>query len=135
MPNASRPVIAGIEERPREGWDDPVHGTVSWHTLISGDITPTDSLSGGMAELKPGGRLNPHRHTHPEIYHIVAGTGVLTIEGREETVTAGSSVFIPGDAEHGIRNEAGSDLTFLYVFPADTSSEVVYRFPEASPPA
>ncbi len=130
MPSASQPVIASIEDRPRDGWDDPVHGTLSWFTLISGDIAPTDSLSAGIAELKPGDRLNPHRHTQLEIYYIVEGTGILTIEGREETVTAGAAVFIPSDAEHGVRNESRSDLRFFYVFPADAFSEVVYRFPE-----
>ena len=40
-------------------------------------------------------------------------------------------VFIPGDSEHGIRNEDETeDLVWLYVFAADKFEDVVYRFGE-----
>lgn len=44
-------------------------------------------------------------------------------------VPAGCAAFIPGDAEHGIRNVAETVLKIFYVFPADRFSEVIYRFP------
>ena len=61
---------------------------------------------------------------------IVEGTGILTLDGVEQVVTAGSAVFIPGNAEHGLRNESGSGLKLFYVFPTDRFADVVYRFPE-----
>jgi mannose-6-phosphate isomerase-like protein (cupin superfamily) len=133
MAEQSRAVITSIEDRPREAWDDPVRGRVSWFTLFSRDITPTDSMSAGIAELVPGGgSLHPHRHSQPEIYFIIEGTGILTIDGHETIVSKGSAVFIPGDADHCLRNESDADLKLFYVFPTDAFSDVVYRFPEAA---
>ncbi len=122
--------ITSAGDRPREGWDDPaVRGNVTWFTLLSGDITPTRSLSAGIAELLPrGGCLKLHRHEQPELYFVLEGTGILTVEGRETTVTAGTTVFIPGNAEHGIRNDSDLDLKVFYVFPTDRFADVVYRF-------
>jgi len=131
MTTSSRPVIASAADRPRDGWDDPVRGRMSWFTLFSRDITPTDGLSAGLAEIEPGGGLNPHRHAQPEIYFVAEGSGIVTIDGSETAVSAGAAVFIPGDALHGIRNVSGTPLSFFYCFAADTFSEIVYRFPEA----
>ena len=125
-------VITTADERPREGWDDPVHGRVDWYTLFSSDITPTDSMAAGIAEIVPGGgALRLHSHAEAEIYYVLEGTGIMSLEGRETVVKAGAAVFIPGDAQHGIRNESGSTLKLFYVFPTGRFSDIVYRFPEA----
>ncbi len=125
-------VITSVDERPREGWDDPVRGLVAWYTLFSSDITPTDSMAAGIAEIVPGGgALKLHAHAEAEIYYIIEGTGIMSLDGRETVVGAGTAVFIPGDAEHGLRNESGSTLKLFYVFPTGRFSDVVYRFPEA----
>jgi mannose-6-phosphate isomerase-like protein (cupin superfamily) len=130
MSTISKAVITRTEERPREAWGDPVRGSVSWHTLFSSDITPTDSMCAGIAELVPGGgsRL-PHRHAEPEIYLILEGTGILTIDGQESIVTKGSAIFIPGNAWHALRNETDADLKLFYVFPTGRFSDVIYEFP------
>ena len=123
-------VVVTAADRPRETFDDPARGDCSWFTLISGDITPTTGMSAGIAELvRSGGELKLHRHAEPEIYFIIEGTGILTIDGVERAVAAGATIFIPGDAEHGIRNESDALLRLFYVFPTDRFSDVVYRFP------
>lgn len=123
------PIVVKSGERKRERWDDPSKGDVSWFTLLSGDITPTETFSSGIAEFSPrGGRLTPHRHAHPEIYHILEGSGVVTIDGTQHRVEAGDTVFIPGDAEHGVVNEGDAVLRLFYVFATDRFSDVVYRF-------
>ncbi len=124
-------VVANAQNRAGDGWDDPVHGKVTWRTLISADLAPTDSLSAGVAEIEPGCRLKLHRHSPSEIYFVVEGTGIVTVDGRDQTVVVGDAVFIPGDAEHGIRNESGRLLRFFYAFATDTFNEVAYRFPDA----
>jgi len=54
----------------------------------------------------------------------------MEIDGKKFEVEKGGVVYIPGDAEHGIRNIGGvsEDLVWLYVFPGDSFGEVVYRF-------
>lgn len=123
------PFIARDLRAPNEGWDEPDgRGVVGWQTLLSGDTTPTDGLTAGIAQLEPGGHLALHRHDPAELYFLLEGEAVVTIDGAEFPVAAGACVFIPGDAEHGIRNESASLVRFLYVFPSDSFAEVAYRF-------
>lgn len=119
-----------IQKQENEFFPTTDHGIVSWKTLISAPKTATDSLTAGVAVCPPQqGHLCPHRHAHAEIYHITSGRGILSIDGEEQIVGAGSVVYIPGNAEHGIRNDdPQEDLKWLYVFAADSFQDVVYRF-------
>jgi len=127
----SQAVITRAEEWPREEWDDPVRGSVAFHTLLSSDITSTYSMCAGIAEVVPGGGAKQlHSHAEPEIYHILEGTGILTVDGTETVVTAGAAVFIPSNAEHGLRNESGVNVKLFYVFPTGHFGDIVYRFPD-----
>jgi quercetin dioxygenase-like cupin family protein len=122
------PVFVNIEDRSREGWSDSIRGHVSWYTLFSGDITPTDTMIAGVAELIPGGILNLHRHSQAEIYFVIEGQGTVTVDGKESIVGPGSAVFIPSDAEHGIKNDFSERLRFFYTFSADCFSDIEYKF-------
>jgi mannose-6-phosphate isomerase-like protein (cupin superfamily) len=124
-------VVASPTGRPRESFDDASRGTASWVTLFSGDITPTSAMSAGVMELPPnGGTLEPHRHAQAEIYFVAEGSGLVTIDGLEQTIGAGAAVFIPGDTLHGVRNVSAAALRIFYVFPTDSFAEVIYRFPD-----
>jgi mannose-6-phosphate isomerase-like protein (cupin superfamily) len=112
-------------------------GTVTWKTLISQPNTPTNTFTVGIAACSPqysaacdAGYLQLHRHTHAEIYHVISGRGIVSIEGVEHLVGKGSVVFIPGDAEHGVRCEGEEELRWLYVFAADGFGKIEYRFGE-----
>ena len=113
-----------------ESWE----GIVSWRTLISADRTPTDSLTMGSAEVAVGasevGAL--HRHAAPEIYYVISGEGEVHIDGVDHAVSAGSAVFVPGDAWHFMRNTGTDTLKLLYVFAADSFADVEYIFPETA---
>ena len=129
----TEPLVVVVGELAADGWDDPVKGRVAWRTLFSSDSTPTDGVTAGVAELEPGGWLGLHRHGPAEIYYVLEGHGTVTLDGRERDVAAGMAVFIPGDAEHGIRNAGKTPLRFLYAFPVDSFGEVEYRFSNAQP--
>jgi quercetin dioxygenase-like cupin family protein len=124
-----RPCIVDAADVPEDGWDDPVHGRVRWRTLISGDVTPTERITAGIAFLDPGDRLKPHRHAPPELYLILDGQAVVTIDGQDRVCGPATAVFIPGDAEHGIRNPGPGMVRFAYVFAVDSFADVTYRFP------
>jgi quercetin dioxygenase-like cupin family protein len=126
--NRIEPLVIETKTRPRDGWDDPVKGRIGWRTLFSGDLSPTDALTAGVAELEPGGWLGLHRHTPAEIYYVLEGTGTVTLAGAEHRLEAGSAVFIPGDCEHGIRNDGETILRLLYAFPISSFADVEYRF-------
>jgi mannose-6-phosphate isomerase-like protein (cupin superfamily) len=127
------PIVIDEVDAPADGWDDPVKGRVRWRTLFSGDGTPTDGITCGVADLEPGGWLGLHRHAPPEIYFVFAGSGVVTLNGREVGVKAGSAVFIPGMAEHGIRQTGTERLKFFYGFPVDSFGSVEYLFSADTP--
>jgi len=41
----------------------------------------------GVAEFRPGEWLGLHRHAPPEVYYVVAGAGLMSLEGREIPAT------------------------------------------------
>ena len=114
-----------------EGSLEAEPGSVRWRTLISGDRTPTDSLTVGVAELEPGESrfFRPHKHAQAEVYYILSGEGAVTISGIDHPVRPCTTVFIPGGAEHGARNTGAELLRLLYVFPSDSFAEIKYEFP------
>jgi quercetin dioxygenase-like cupin family protein len=121
-------MVINAAEAPKDGWDDPGKGRLNWRTLFSGNMTPTDSLTCGVAMLQPGEFLQPHRHAPAEIYFVLAGKGILHLDGKDRAVTVDDAVFIPGNAVHGIRNDGREMLRFLYVFPTDDFDSVAYDF-------
>jgi len=123
-------VVVDEENIPLQGWNDPSRGELLWRTLFSSDSTPTDSMTIGTGELQPGERaeLVLHSHTQPEIYYILSGHGLMKISGQQIEVYPGRAVFIPGNAQHSIKNIEDQLLKFLYVFPVDSYQAVDYHF-------
>jgi len=136
MPRPTQPIVLSaraIQDMPSETFPESTPGgDVTWKTLLSSSRTPSNALTSGLARCPAkGGHLKCHRHCHPEIYYVVQGRGAVTIDGQEREVARSDVVFIPGDAEHGIRSLGGEeDLVWLYVFAADRFEDVVYRFSE-----
>jgi quercetin dioxygenase-like cupin family protein len=127
MSNA-KAYVSHLSAAPVDGWDDTRRGKVSWRTLLSQGMTPTDSLTAGVAEFEPGGALNQHRHAAAEIYFILEGEGIVSIDGHDHAVEPGSIAFIPGGAPHGVRNSGGSTLKLFYAFAKSSFGEVEYEF-------
>lgn len=132
-----RPVVIQEDACAWEGWDQSGRGGVRWRTLLSADRTPTRSLTCGVSEIEPGrgGRFGAHRHAQTEVYYFLSGQGVMTIDGVDYPVRAGSTAFVPSHAKHGTRNTGAEPLRFFYVFTADSFAEVVYAFDGETPPS
>lgn len=111
-----------------EAWDDDTRGRIGFRTLFSIEETSTSGLTTGTAEVAPGGGLNRHRHPPAEVYRILDGQGVTTLDGVEHPVGAGDTVFIPGGVWHGIRNTGDAPLRLFYVLAADGMADVGYDF-------
>src|SRR3954451_2064159 len=52
----------------------------------------------GEFELKPGSRLEPHRHDSHEFYYLLSGRAVMTIEAEQQEVGPGDLVHIRATA-------------------------------------
>ncbi len=85
--------VKRVEDVKPEAWSD-ARGRLSFHTLISGDVTPSEGLVAGVSIVEPGGELAMHRHTPPEIYFALEGAALVTIDGVERKVSAGAAVWL-----------------------------------------
>jgi mannose-6-phosphate isomerase-like protein (cupin superfamily) len=114
-----------------ESFSDKSRGDVTWHTLLSAPRTASQDMSAGIASCPANtGYLAHHRHMQSEIYYIISGKGEVTVDGKVHIVTGGSTVFIPGDAEHGIKNTGEQELKWFYVFPTASFGDIEYKFSE-----
>ncbi|WP_128516689.1 cupin domain-containing protein [Tabrizicola thermarum] len=113
-------------------WDDPARGTLSWRTLISGEVTPTDTLVCGIAEMRPGETFALHRHAEPEVYFGLEGEGSVLIDGVAHRLAPGVALYIPGMAEHGVP-EVTQSLRWFYTFARDRFDQIVYHFTHEAP--
>jgi quercetin dioxygenase-like cupin family protein len=126
--STAKAYVSHLSAAPLDRWNDPRRGKLSWRTLLSAGMTPTDSLTAGVAEFEPGGALNLHRHAAAEIYFILEGEGIVSIDGHDHAVAPGSIAFIPGGAPHGVRNSGGRTLKLFYAFAKSSFGEVEYEF-------
>jgi quercetin dioxygenase-like cupin family protein len=65
-----------------------------------------------LAGLEPNGRIPPH----PErlgVYHVLDGTGLMTVDGKRYPLSAGVTVIAPEGSARGF--EAETRLAFLAV--------------------
>jgi len=131
MDNDRAPVPENLvlqeNERQITSWNDH-RGRLTFRTLFSADSTATERLVTGVAELPEDGFLALHRHEQAETYYVLSGEGVVTLGGTEYRVSPGSSVFIPGSSEHGLRNAGSQTLRFFYTLAADAFSDIEYVF-------
>jgi mannose-6-phosphate isomerase-like protein (cupin superfamily) len=66
------------------------------------------------AEIAPGASTQLHYHIRSEeLYHIVAGTGLMQLGTEQFTVNVGDSVCIPPGTAHCITNTAITPLRIL----------------------
>jgi mannose-6-phosphate isomerase-like protein (cupin superfamily) len=66
------------------------------------------------ASVHPGQVTLLHKHVHTEeLYHVTAGVGLMTLDGRCFPVGAGDTVCIPPGTPHCIRNTGTEVLRIL----------------------
>jgi mannose-6-phosphate isomerase len=66
--------------------------------------------------VDPGQRLSLQRHARrSEHWFVVAGEGLVTIEGVAQIVGAGCAVDVPAGAAHRVENNGTSELVLIEV--------------------
>jgi mannose-6-phosphate isomerase len=66
--------------------------------------------------VEPGHRLSYQRHAHcSEHWFVVAGEGVVTLDGEAVLVRAGTAVDVPVGAAHRIESTGSDPLVFIEV--------------------
>jgi quercetin dioxygenase-like cupin family protein len=124
----TKPCVVPPDERPDDGWNDPMRGKVAWRTHLSGERTATAEIVCGIAYFERGDVLKRHRHPIAEVVHVLAGRGIAEIDGVEVDMMPGSTIFVPPGAMHQWRTVSDEGLRFFYVFGADKFEDVDYIF-------
>src|SRR5262245_18018195 len=63
--------------------------------------------------LKPGSGIGYHEQTEDEIYYVISGRGVMTIDGKRLHVTARTAVLTRPGSSHGLKQAGDEDLIIL----------------------
>jgi quercetin dioxygenase-like cupin family protein len=75
-----------------------------------------------LLELGPDGYSPKHAHPWPHINYMLEGRGVLYIDGKEQSVKAGSYAYIPADVEHQFKNSGTDPFRFICIVPKEGHS-------------
>jgi quercetin dioxygenase-like cupin family protein len=66
------------------------------------------------SELQPGTSIGYHTHeNNEEVYVILEGSGVMTIDGQTHEVRAGDVILNKPYGSHGLENNSDTDLKIL----------------------
>jgi quercetin dioxygenase-like cupin family protein len=63
--------------------------------------------------LKPGSGIGLHTQKEDEIYYVLSGRGVMTIDGKSFDVTPGTAVLTRPGSSHGLKQAGDEDLVIL----------------------
>lgn len=67
-----------------------------------------------MSCYEPGSLAEPHVHkVRDQVYHILQGEGVLTIDGVKQRVGPGDVAYFSAGVSHGLSNEGTENLVFV----------------------
>jgi mannose-6-phosphate isomerase-like protein (cupin superfamily) len=70
----------------------------------------------GLNAFEPGQEHKLHAHAGlDKVYHVLAGSGLFLLEGREVPMSAGNLLIAPAEVPHGIRNTGGERLLVLAI--------------------
>jgi quercetin dioxygenase-like cupin family protein len=123
----TQPVLVDQHDLPEENWQDPSKGSIRWKTLLSGDVTATNSLVCGIAIMDAGETFALHFHAAPEVYFGLEGEVDVHINDTVHRLKPGVALFIPSNAVHGVIC-ADQPVRWFYTFATDAFSDIAYTF-------
>lgn len=75
-----------------------------------------ETIAVNCVQVAAGQRTDPAVHPdEEEVYVVLAGQGTVYLDGKPNTVSAGSVVYIPRHVEHIIEGESPEKLTYVCV--------------------
>ena len=58
-----------------------------------------------VRETTPQNPFKPHKHDKSELWYVIEGEAIVTLDGQEQRVKAGDLVVLEPWVEHGLRTE------------------------------
>jgi mannose-6-phosphate isomerase-like protein (cupin superfamily) len=68
--------------------------------------------------LKPGSGIGLHEQHEDEIYYVLSGRGVMTLDGKTVDVTPGTAVLTRTGSSHSLKQTGDADLVILINYEA-----------------
>jgi mannose-6-phosphate isomerase-like protein (cupin superfamily) len=107
-------------------------GELYWKRLVTGGHMHGAWESFEYARIEPGGSVGTHLHSRTEeVYVVIAGEGVLTVDGEQTVMRAGDAVVTPLNSAHAFKNTGPGPLEFLVI--ETVPPEISARLPHYSP--
>jgi mannose-6-phosphate isomerase-like protein (cupin superfamily) len=63
--------------------------------------------------LKPGSAIGYHEQKEDEIYYVVSGHGVMTLDGKSVEVGPGTAILTRPGSSHGLKQTGPDDLVIM----------------------
>ena len=63
--------------------------------------------------LKPGSAIGYHEQHEDEIYYVISGRGIMTIDGKPIEVGPGTAVLTRSGSSHGLKQVGTEDLVIM----------------------
>jgi mannose-6-phosphate isomerase-like protein (cupin superfamily) len=98
--------VVTLDARPVERTGDR-----EFRVLLSEGLSITQ-----FAGLIPPGRAPEHQHTYDEVVHVLAGQGVVHLDGGQTEIGPGTSIYLPPHTPHCLENTGSEPLQVLGVF-------------------
>jgi len=86
-------------------------GDREFRVLLSAGLSITQ-----FAGMIPPGRAPEHQHTYDEVVHVLAGQGVVHLDGEDAEIGPGTSIYLPPHQPHCLENTGAETLQVLGVF-------------------
>jgi mannose-6-phosphate isomerase-like protein (cupin superfamily) len=75
--------------------------------------TPKLAMVFRKRALKPGSGIGYHEQTEDEIYYVLSGRGIMTIDGKPIEVGPGTAVLTRPGSSHGLKQVGNEDLVIM----------------------
>jgi mannose-6-phosphate isomerase-like protein (cupin superfamily) len=115
--------VLAITVRAEAGEDPGLHAVRLEDCVVerTGDREFRVLLSAGLsitqfAGVIPPGRAPEHQHTYDEVVHVLAGRGVVHLDGEQTEIGPGTSIYLPPHQPHCLENTGAEPLRVLGVF-------------------
>ncbi len=83
--------------------------------LVSKINSKSENMTVAFSNVEPKGYQYIHMHESEQIYYIIEGSGIVSVDGEDEVVKVGDCVFIPSNKKHGMKNTGVKTLKYLVV--------------------
>ena len=101
--------VAKTEPGPHQG-----PGQTVGHVFF--DNTPNLHFSFRKRVLKPGSGIGYHEQHEDEVYYVLSGRGVMTLDDTPHDVTPGTAILTRTGSSHGLKQVGSEDLVIVITY-------------------